>query len=269
MKSFFDFLKYNNSVPFIFFALLLGAGTALATSPQLRQSVFTPETVVQNTSPEKIDTSKLLDLNIKTFDLDFRIDTLTEDGLNYYVSYSYQTWGVVEYVWQEMRKIGKMDIPKALLGKRDLKTYLIEQIGQVMDREVAYLGEAQGAARMAITPKQSSKYASLVGSEVNKEDVLSLRKESASGTSVKKESKPTTSSITIETEAGSVETVLSKEEIEKIIVSAVATFLAIDTSMPSSVSPVLPEENTPLSDELVPLPEVPAESAEEELPLIP
>lgn len=272
MKSFFEFLKYNNSVPFIFLALLLGAGTALATNSQLRQSVFAPETVVPNDVPEKADVSQLLDMNIKKFDLDLRIDTLTEDGLNYYVSYSYQTWGIVDDTWQEMRKIGKMDIPKALLGKRDLKTYLIEQIGQVMDRELAYLGEAQAIARETAVPKQSSKYASLIGSEVKKEDVLSLRNDTASEVSVKKESKPTStnSAMTLETETGSVETVLSKAEIEQIIVSAVATFLAVDTSMPGVVTRAPQEENPVIVDEPASLLEPLEEPViEEESPLVP
>lgn len=271
MKKLLDFLKYNNAVPFLFFALLLGAGTALATSPQLRQSVFAPEGAVPNTVPEQTDTSKLLDLNIKTLDLDLRIDTLTEDGLNYYVSYSYQTWGVVDSAWQEMRKVGKMDIPKALLGKRDLKTYLIEQIGQVMDREVAYLGESQTIARETAVPKQSSKYASLVGSAVKKDDVLAVRKETAPALPVKKTSKPTASeSTTVETEAGTIETTLSKEEIERIIVSAVAEFLAVDTSMPGTANPIPQVENTLLPDEITPLPDTPEESVSEvESPLVP
>lgn len=264
MKKLLDFLKYNNAVPFLLFILLLGAGTALATSPQLRQSVFAPEGTVPNTASEQTDTSKLLALNIQTLDLDLRIDSLAEDELKYYASYSYQTWGVVDYEWQEMRKVGKMDIPKALLGKRDLKTYLIEQIGQVMDREVAYLGEAQVIAREAVIPKQSSQYASLVGSAVKKDDVLALRKETTSDIPVKKESKSAPAELmTVETAAGSVETVLSKKEIEKIIVSAVAEFLAVDTSMPDMESPVSQAENPVMLGEPAPLSGVPEEPASE------
>ncbi len=271
MKKLLDFLKYNNTVPFIFLALLFGAGTVLATSPQVRQSVFSSTTSVPSATVEKIDASKLLDLDIKKLDLDLRIDTLTEDTLNYYAAYSYETWEVVDHTWQEARKVGKMDIPKALLGKRDLKTYLIEQIGQVMDREIAYLGEAQSVAREVTIPKQSSKYASLVGSEVKKEDVLSARKSTVSDTVSKKESKSDSAgAVIVETKTGSVETTLSKQEIEKIIVSAVAEFLAVDTSMPSTANPVLQEENPPIADEPLALPVVPDEPViEEELPLIP
>ncbi|MBP9728097.1 MAG: hypothetical protein KBD27_01835 [Candidatus Moranbacteria bacterium] len=272
MKRFLDFLKYNNVVPFIFLALLLGAGTALATNSQLRQSVFSPETLISSVAPEKTDTAKLLALNLKTLDLGLRIDTLTEDGASYYVSYSYRTWEVVEHAWQETRKTGKMDIPKALLGKRDLKTYLIEQISQVMDRELAYLGEAQAVARTTVVPKQSSKYASLVGSEVTKDDVLSARKDTASDVAVKKESKRAPGGVmTVETETQSGETVLSREEIEKIIVSAVAQFLAVETSMPSTANLPAPIEEEPLIfDEPATLPELPEEPAvEEESPRVP
>lgn len=272
MKKMLDFLKYNNAVPFLFFALLLGAGTALATSPQLRQSVFTPGGTIPSAAPAQTDTSKLLDLNIKELDLDLRIDTLTEDRVNYYVSYSYQTWAVVDFAWQEMRKVGKMDIPKALLGKRDLKTYLIEQIGQVMDREIAYLGEAQTIARAVVAPKQSSGYASLVGSTVKKDDVLAVRAETASEIPVKKESKLTDSeSMAIEMGSGPAKTVLSKEEIEKIIVSAVAEFLAVDMSMPSIENNPVPQvENTFLPDEVTSLMDTPEEPAlEAESPSVP
>ncbi len=269
MKTFLEFLKYNNAVPFILFALILGAGTVLAASPTLRNRAFAPDTAPVSIAPVITDTSRLLEENMKTFDLALRIDALTEDARGYAVSYSYRTLAVVDDAWQEVRQSGKMDIPKALLGKRDLKTYLIEQIGQVMDREIAYLREAQAAVRPVTSPKPSAKYAALVGSEVTKNDVLSTRNDATADDSSKKEARPSRDTgMTVETAGGVVGTVLSKEEIEKIIVAAVAEFLAVDTSMPSLPSVVEPsaseEEQPPVSDELPPVSEIPEEPASEE-----
>lgn len=260
MKTFLDFLKYNNAAPFIFLALILGAGTALATSPKLRQSVFAPEAlVVSATLPVKTDTSRLLKEDLKDFDLVLRIDALTEDTASYYVSYSYRTLEVVDNAWQEVRKKGKMEISRQLLGKRDLKIYLTEQIGQVIDREITYLGEAQRVSRATDIAKKSSKYASLVGQDMKKKDVAEASTSGAA--SAKEDVQETKEGVTaVETETASAETLLSKEEIRDIIVAAVADFLAVDTSMPDTIEMPTEEVLAPDIDSVpdVATPEVPA-----------
>lgn len=252
MKSFLDFVKYNNAFPIILSVVILGTGAVFAASPELRQTVFpSAGKTSAPTAPKKTDASKLLSEDISDFDLRLRIDTVTEDTGNYHVAYSYTTFEVVDGAWKEVRKNAKMDIPKALLGKRDLKSYLVEQIGQVIDREVAYLSEAKAAVKTKPSVEKSKEYASLSGTEIDAEARKAAEK-SGSSPSVTDEPKPST--VNEETKAATTPGVtLTKEEVNEMIVKAVSDFLAIDTSMPEPLPETLPTEEptekTPSSGE--------------------
>ncbi len=245
MRSLIDFIKYNNAVPIILAVGVLGAGVAFAASPKLRQAVL-PQTVAPAVplQPKPTDTAKLRLKDLGTFDLDVRIDSLTEDTEGYFVAYSYTTLEVAGGEWQEVRKNGKMDIPKALLGKRDLKTYLVEQIGQVIDRELAYLKEAQTAATAAGASRSASRYASLAGTKIDaaaraevKENEEKNEKKNDEKSLKNKEdqedsSETETSSDDVGNRATVAGTTLTEEQIREIIVKAVSDFLAVDVSMP-------------------------------------
>lgn len=254
MKSLLDFIKYNNAFPIVLSVVILGTGAAFAASPELRQSVFAPSAGDSApVTPKKTDVAKLLSADIGDFDLALRIDAVTEDATSYHAAYSYTTLEISGGAWKEVRKNGKMDIPKALLGKRDLKAYLIEQIGQVIDREIAYLSEAQATIRTKVAPEKSREYASLSGTEVDAETRKSAEKIGSSGSmtdesDVRKEAEEETASgIT-----------LTKEEINDMIVKAVSDFLAIDTSMPESLQEAVPAETAATFTETAPEIEEPA-----------
>lgn len=244
MRKLLDFIKYNNAFPLIVSVVLLGTGAAFASSPEFRQAVFAPADTDQPIVPKKTDTKQLVAEDIAHFDLKLRIDAITEDTAAYHAAYSYQTLAVEAGEWRSVRKTGKMDVPKQLLGKRDFGTYLAEQIGQVIDREVAYLREAQASVRVAAAPKASSRYAGLVGQPVKKPETGTA--------SDARETDADTSTVDVSSDAadsqGSVSqpTGLSDAEIRAIIVEAVAEFLAVDTSMPESLAvPETPVNPTP------------------------
>ena len=238
MKSFLDFIKYNNAFPITLAVVILGTGAAFAMGPDLRQSALNRKgkTPLPSAMSVTTDTKKLMAENIDNFDLRLRIDTITEDVESYHVIYSYRTFEVLDNTWREVQKKGKMDIPRALLGKRDLKSYLAEQIGQVIDREIAYLGEVKATIGTKSSSEKSVKYTALSGSEISAAPKKSVEAGVASGESVSDESKPKY------TETGEVAVpgiTLTKEEINDMIVQAVSDFLAIDLTLPPSpeVSP--------------------------------
>ena len=245
MRKILDFIKYNNAFPLIVSVVLLGTGAAFASSPELRQAVFAPADTGAPILPKKTDTKQLAAEDMKHFDLGLRIDAITEDAEAYHTAYSYQTLAVSGGAWQPVRKTGKMDIPKKLLGKRDLGTYLSEQIGQVIDREVAYLREAQASVRVAAAPTASSRYAGLVGQPVKKPaagDAASVTETDSDTSSASDASSDTTD----DQETVSQPTGLSDAEIRAIIVEAVAECLAVDTSMPEPI--VMPADTVSPSD---------------------
>lgn len=254
MKSIINFFKYNNAFPLILFAVLLAVGSALAASTELRQAVFPSQNSTNVSVPaavKKTDASKLLAENFKNYDLVLRIDSIKEDAENFYVVYSYRTLEIQNGVWQEIRKTGKMEISKKLLGKRDLKTYLADQIGQVIDREIAYLSEAQASIKTPPISKTSSKYAGLVGEEIErgKKNDNNVKKENEN------EVVPIEENVLPEEEKKMpIENVVSKEEIREMITAAVADFLAVDTSMPDISQTIPQEQESAVSDETI-LPE--------------
>lgn len=233
MKALLDFIKYNNAFPVILFVTLLATGAVFAASPELRESVFVPEAAPIG-APEKADASKLLATDVEQYDPALRIDAIREDIKTYYITYSYQTFEVTGNTWQEVRKTKHLDVPKELLGKRDLKEYLSSQINQVIAQEQGYLREAKILASGASTQRDSLKYAALVGQEIEpsaeeeKEDVV---QESGNVT----EEEPAPAGVPT----------LSQEEIQKMIVAAVAEFLAVDMSMPEVAESEAVETTSP------------------------
>lgn len=224
MRSLLDFIKYNNAFPIILSVVILGTGAAFAASPDLRQAIF-PSSASNSVpvAPKKTDTAKLLSTDTGAFDLALRIDAITEDAQAYHVAYSYTTLEVSGGEWREVRKTGKMDAWKEILGKRDLRDYVAEQLGQVIARELAYLSEARTAATAATAPKASGNYASLVGTEIDAETPVESGKNAVSDVS---------EGVSPDEPAAFAGTTLTEEEINDMIVKAVSDFLAIDTGMP-------------------------------------
>jgi hypothetical protein len=264
MHQIINFIKYNNAVPIALAVIILGTGAAFAASPTFREAVLAPApSVPQPIVPAKpTDASRLLALNLETYDIAVRIDKLSETADAYLVDYSYASYDVVAGAWQETRKAKHMDIPKALLGKRSLTDYLSEQLGQVTHREIAYLGEAQiAAAGEADAKKGSTKYAALVGKELRTGDGTP----SYAGTGVKDAkngsgSGASGSGVKSERATSPAAAAISDEKLREMIVAAVSDFLAIDTSMPA-VAPAEPAvADTPA---VVPSEEAPTEEAAE------
>ncbi len=258
MRSISEFIKYNNTVPIIAAVLLLGTGAVFAANPNVREALF-PTDSGPIGPPPKAETGILRATDIQSFDMAFRVDTVKERADSYQVAYSYRTLEVADQAWQAVSKAKVMDVPKALLGKRDLGLYAAEQIGQVMDREIAYLSEVQAGLTAPTTAgDDAGRYSRLAGKALDPEDRgFDGYKPVVKG---EEEEKPPTPATTVSLPGtdSPVQTVLSKEEVRQIIVDSIANFLAIDTApLPSTADPVVPE----------PLPEVlPDDPAPEEVP---
>ncbi len=255
------FLRYNNAVPIIISGMILGTGAVFATNSDLRQAVLSSSGNVQSPvqDVQKTDTTRISLENINSFDFNLKIDSITEDSKTYFVVYSYRTLNVAGGAWQEARESKKMEIPKDLLGKRDLKGYLSEQIGQVMDREVAYLSEVQTNLKKTTVPKESTQYASLVGKEIdNKKNPgadVSEGKASTQGGSGGNSDGEVGAQDALDTQGGDgqIVTVLSKKEVNDMIIAAIDDFLSVDTSMPDLQN--IPTEKEKTVEEGVAAPE--------------
>ena len=101
-----------------------------------------------------VDNTVLLATDLENFDLKMEITGAMEDSEsfedsesgksgNYYISYQYNTLAIKDNVWQEVLRQEKMTVSKASLDGRDLGLYLMEELGEVIDYQLAFLKEVQ------------------------------------------------------------------------------------------------------------------------------
>ncbi|MDP1721597.1 MAG: hypothetical protein Q8L37_00140 [Candidatus Gottesmanbacteria bacterium] len=160
MKSLVHFITYNNAVPIALGVLFLGAGGALAASPEVRHAVYATKEIIR-----AVDNTQLLAANIDSYRFNVKVNSVTEDDTNYYVDYSYTTLAVSDGVWRDFPKSNHMKISKRSMTGRDLGLFVAEQIGQVISQEMADLKQVQYAEKTkGVTPKVVAvEYSGLVG----------------------------------------------------------------------------------------------------------
>ncbi len=158
MKNFFHFIQYNNAFPIILGIIFLGGGTVFAaTNPEI---IYEKEEHIIS-----IDNTYIVEKDLNGFTPTVQIIEVTEDDKNYFVSYLFTTIDLKDAVWQDVEKENIMAISKVDLGQyRDLGFYVMGQLRQKIEREIAYLQEVQGFEKESVTQKTvATKYGGLVG----------------------------------------------------------------------------------------------------------
>ena len=142
MKKLIRFIKYHNAFAIGFGVIVFSVGSAFAMSPDLQENLkdalVSSEEVVRS-----IDNSHILSVDLDNFDFALQIEEVAEDEKNYYVSYRFKTVGVQDYIWMEVWREKVLTVSKRALGDKDLGLYIIEELGEVVDFELAYLKEVQ------------------------------------------------------------------------------------------------------------------------------
>lgn len=164
MKKFLNFIKYNNVVPVTLSLVLLGAGSALAASPEVRDAAAAA-VLSQQSQVVSIDNTYIVNKDLTAYTPRVMIAAVTEDESNYYVAYSLQTIDLAESVWRDVTKQETMTISKADLGPyRDLGVYVTQQLKQIVDRNLSYLKEVQEGERRHVTQAVvATTYGGLIG----------------------------------------------------------------------------------------------------------
>lgn len=158
MKSFVSFLKYNNALPIAVTILMLGtASTYAATNPD---KILSEEKMVVS-----IDNTYIANKNLDNYSPKIKILSVREDKDAYYVEYEFTTITLLDAVWQDVKTIEIMDVPKKTLGEhRDLGVFVTRQLSEHIDSELSRLRETQEIERQRITQKKvATTYSGLVG----------------------------------------------------------------------------------------------------------
>ena len=161
VSGLFNFIKYHNAFVIIIMFVFVVSFSALAASEDLRDKVLGEKIVTES----GIDNSALLAADLENFDLEMKILDVREDEDNYYLAYQFKTLGIQENVWQISLRQKELEISKKVLAEQDLGLYVTEELGEVIDYELAYLKEVQenenkkGDDRIV----QETKYEGLLG----------------------------------------------------------------------------------------------------------
>lgn len=158
MKSLWHFLKYNNLAVLILFAILLIGGGAFAASDTGQEAIGQ-----KSTRLEGFDNTVLLTADLLSFDMNFRIEDISQDDAYYYVKYTCldlvresDAW---RYVVQEReRRVSRR------LGS-DLGEYLAEEFKELQELRRQDLQSAQDKAKEEGEARRSevTEYTGLIG----------------------------------------------------------------------------------------------------------
>ena len=164
MRRVWDFIQYNNAIPIGLFILFGGTGAVFAASPQAQQAIYSSQDQVQS-----VDNTYIVNANLANQNFGLQITSVTEDTDNYYVSYTYNTIDVVNYVWQEVAVNKGFTLSKKELGNQDLGLFVAKQLGQEITQQLAYLTQVQEKERTNGTTLKTvaTVYSGLVGKMLN------------------------------------------------------------------------------------------------------
>ena len=158
MKGFVSFLKYNNAIPLAVTFLMIGAASTYAAT--------NPETFVQKEEKViSIDNTYIAGVNLKKYTPTAQVTAVKEDDDFYYVTYTFKTIALVDYVWQKVTTEEVMQVGKTRLGKhRDLGLFVTEQLRQKIAGELLRLKETQAIEKKNISQKKvATVYKGLIG----------------------------------------------------------------------------------------------------------
>jgi len=160
-KKIINFIKYHNAFVIIVMFIFAASFSALAANENLRDKVLGEKIVTES----GIDNSVILAADLENFDLEMKILDVREDEDNYYLDYQFRTLGIQENVWQTILRQKELKISKKVLAEQDLGLYVAEELGEMIDYELAYLKEIQENENKKGNDRivQETKYEGLLG----------------------------------------------------------------------------------------------------------
>ncbi|MBT9171319.1 MAG: hypothetical protein DDT18_01693 [Actinobacteria bacterium] len=162
-----NFIKYHNAFSIGFIVVFVGFSLSLAASPEFRENFISSQDIVRS-----VDNSYILAADLDNFNFALQITGITEDADNYYLTYTYKTIAIQDYLWQEVEKENTLTVSKSVLGDRDLGLYVAEELAEVIDYELSYLKEVQQIEKeKGLTQKiVATQYAGLIGRFLSPEE---------------------------------------------------------------------------------------------------
>jgi len=157
MRRILHFIKYNNAFTIGFVLLFLGSGVTLAANPD---AVISKKETVRS-----IDNTYVIGASLDSYNFGLRVTDITEDDTSYFVTYTYTTIALDNYVWKDTTETKTLNVSKASLNGTDLGLFVAKELGQIIDSQVVYLKEVQKIEKSKGQSKKvvATTYSGLVG----------------------------------------------------------------------------------------------------------
>ena len=165
LKKIAKFIKYNTLAAVIIAIAFVAVASAMA-DEETRNKVIGEEIVEKS----GVDNTALLAADLDNFDMEMKITGAMEDPPeiedgNYYIDYQYKTLAIKDNVWQEVLAKKQMVVSKKSLAGRDLGLYVKEELGEIIDYQLAYLKKVQDseAKKGRTVVLETTEYTGLIG----------------------------------------------------------------------------------------------------------
>lgn len=169
-KKLIEFIKYNNAFTIIFVIVFLGAGIGFAANPEMRGNIYSSQDTVVT-----VDNSAIVSADLDNYNFSLRINNVTDDGKNYYATYSYWTMAIIDGVWQNQKVEKTLTVSKEALGNKDLGLYIARELGENINYELSSLKRIQKSEREKGESQKvvATEYSGLIGKLLDpKEQVI-------------------------------------------------------------------------------------------------
>lgn len=257
MNQSISFLKYNNAVPLVMFAIFGMATASFAASPEARSAVYTSAEVVR-----QIDNTYIVSTNIPARDFKMQVTGVKEDVDTFYVAYSYNDISVVDYVWKDSQVTGTLTISKKELEGGDLGLFVAKQLGELVNAKRAYLASVQEHEKKsgATTKVVTTTYSGIVGKFLNPDEqvfpgyvavIAPTPPQAYIPTPVVQQPEEISGSASVSLPATSTSTGLTQSQIEALVAEQVRAILAGTIPSPQVPAPTVPEPQTASSTDPV------------------
>jgi len=165
LKKIAKFIKYNTLTVAIIAIAFVAVASAMA-DEDTRNKVIGEEIVEKS----GVDNTALLAADLDNFDMEMKITGAMEDPPevedgNYYIDYQYKTLAIKDNVWQEVLVKKQMVVSKKSLAGRDLGLYVKEELGEIIDYQLAYLKKVQDSEeeKGRTVVLETTEYTGLIG----------------------------------------------------------------------------------------------------------
>ena len=158
LNKIINFIKYNNAMVFILAFVFIVGGGVFAQTEEGQNFIGQKETSVLG-----VDNTLLLESDLDSLDMDFKIESIEKDDKYYYVKYTFLDLIKVDDAWQY--QVQEKTRKVSLKLKQDLGEYFIEELSEEYGARIKDLKEEKVEAEDngEETREEVIEYSGLIG----------------------------------------------------------------------------------------------------------